>query len=82
MYIINIYTKKMDTKKIIVCGGTIGVELWRNEFQAFAALVLYSVIDSIVRLKVLKFSAACIYRVDCQLVVDPNCFDYVLGYLV
>ena len=30
----------------------------RNEFQAFAALVLNSVTESIVRLKVLKFSAA------------------------
>ena len=29
-----------------------------NEFQAFAALVLTSVTESIVRLKVLKFSAA------------------------
>ena len=37
----------------------------RIEFQAFAALVLNSVTDSIVRLRVLKFSAACIYRVDC-----------------
>ena len=30
----------------------------KNEFQALAALVLNSVTDSIVRLKVLKFSAA------------------------
>ena len=29
-----------------------------NEFQAFAALLLNSVTDSIVRLRVLKFSAA------------------------
>ena len=59
------------------------VELGRNEFQAFAgALVLNSVTDSIVRLRVLKFSAASISCVDCQLVVDPNCFDYVLGDFV
>jgi len=42
-----------------------------NEFQAFAALVLNSITESIVRLKVLKFSAAA-YRVDCHLVVDTD----------
>ena len=62
--------------------------LWRNcccwtvtnEFHAFAALVLNSVTDSIVRLRVLKFSAAAFIAL--TVVVDTNCSDYVLGDLV
>ena len=41
------------------------------EFQTCAARPLDSVTESIVRLKVLKFSAAA-YRVDCHLVVDTD----------
>ena len=48
----------METKKSYCLWENCCCCAARNEFQAFAALVLNSVTESIVRLKVLKFSAA------------------------
>ena len=48
----------MDTKKNYCLWENDCCCAVANEFQAFATLVLYSVTDSIVRLMVLKFSAA------------------------
>ena len=53
----------------------------KNELQAFAALVLNSVTESIVRLKVLKFSSA-VYHIDRQLVVDTKSTNCVVGDFV
>ena len=58
MYIINIKTKKWTQKKLLFVEELLLLNCGGMNSKTFAAFVLYSVTESIVRLRVLKFSAA------------------------